>query len=253
MVLECNWSVRWLNKPVPYILRWFGRGCDDVYVDVALHSAADREPYSILFLKKGAPFTVPAPEHALKPASEPTLEPTLQPTPAPEPVPGPARDSIPKPDDGSQRRTMEVQDRWYLPGGICRDKDRKLFDWLWADIHAKFGRGLSIIEITALIDCAVVIVDNENGEGERKVLVLTVGARHVRDIPTTGYTMYGFSEHRWFGERFLVDEEFQMRKCAALRRHLRSHLMRLETARGSRRFPRLPMLASLTGLFPKFR
>ncbi|KAI0861477.1 hypothetical protein F4860DRAFT_513945 [Xylaria cubensis] len=245
MVVQCNWSVRWLNKPVPYILRWFGSGCDEVYITVALHSAVGNQPYSILFLKKGGPFAVPD----LVPASEPTLELSHKPTPAPEPVPVPAP---PNPDGGRQRRVLEGQDKWYLPGGICRDKDRNLFDWLWADIHEKLG--LSIIEITDLIDSAVIIIDNENGEGERKILALTVGARHVRDTPTPGYTMSGFSEHRWFGQTVIVDEEFPMRKCDQLRRHLQSHLMRLETARGGgRRFPRLPMLASLTGLFPKFR
>ncbi|KAI1751247.1 hypothetical protein F4782DRAFT_200370 [Xylaria castorea] len=222
MVVECSWNVRWLNKPVPYILRWFGRGCDDVYINVALHLVIEGEPYRIVFLKKGGPLIVPDSAH----------------------------DPPPAPDDGHQRRVMEEPNKWHLPGGICRDNDQNLFDWLWSDINAKLG--LSIIEVTALIHSTVVIVDNENGEGERKVLALTVAARHVRDIPLTRYTAHGFSEHRWCGEEDVADEDFPMRKCAALRRHLQGHLNRLELARSSRRFPRLPILTMMPGLFPKF-
>ncbi|KAI1745510.1 hypothetical protein F4680DRAFT_402427 [Xylaria scruposa] len=267
MVVECDWSVRWLDKPAPYILRWYGRGCDDVYINVALHSDADKEPQSILFLKKGGPFNVPSPELPLRPDSQltSTPEPTFD-----GPSHRPAPDAPPRTDDSRQRRVLEEQGKWHLPGGICRDKDRSIFDWLWTDIQAKLyvlrslfslsflqrlisSRGLSIIEITALIHCSVAVVDNENGEGEKMILCLTVGARHVRDSPTVAYTVHGFSDHRWIGEKVFNDEEFPMRNSAGLRRHLRCHLMRLATSRGSRRTPRLPMFASMPGLFPKFR
>ncbi|KAI8955947.1 hypothetical protein F4801DRAFT_183129 [Xylaria longipes] len=109
MGVECTWHVRWLNKPAPDILRWYGRGCDDIYVNVALSSSVEGQPYSILFLRKGEPIFVHDSGEDVPPEYN-------------------------KENKDSQSRVIEEQGKWHLPGGLCRENDRTIFEWLWTDI-----------------------------------------------------------------------------------------------------------------------